>query len=325
MTLEYFSAFYFIYPALIVCLFFALYFILRHRTKRTQYWVLFGILALNFCLHFLKLAFSPYVEDLPASIRKVTFENICAVSTLVFPFFMLSRKKYLLDYMFYIGVISGIASMFAPLNIIGLGVFEFETIRFYICHGSLWVCPLLMVILRVHKLNYHRIPVVILMYMGCLCLILINEVMLMVIGWVSPDEDWTGTVWEYFLSAEVRNSGFIFGVPESFEKVGSFILALVPSFFKPGKYIDYYMPVLWELFPVIVYGLPGGFIMSLFWEHGHVKDDLSQLSSAAHRRAKRARIRRKRSAFIRREKPFVKAKRCRYKNGRLVRRSVAKT
>lgn len=324
MTLEYFSAFYFIYPALCVCLFFALYFILRRRSKHTQYWVLFGILALNFCLHFLKLAFSPYVEELPDSIRKVTFENICAVSTLVFPFFMLSKKAYLMDYMYYIGVISGISSMFVPLNVVGLGVFNFETIRFYLCHGSLWICPLLMVIFGVHKLNYRRIPVVILMYIGCLCLILINEVLLMVIGWVQPDEDWAGTAWEYLLSAEERNSGFIFGLPESFEKFGSFILALVPSFFKPGRYIDYYMPVLWEFVPVIVYGLPGGFIMSLYWERGHVKDDLSQLSSAAHRRAKQMRIRRKKSVFLRHERRFVKAKRCRYKNGRLVKRNIAK-
>ena len=325
MTLEYFSAFYFIYPALIVCLFFALYFILRHKTKRTQYWVLFGILALNFCLHFLKLAFSPYVEDLPESIRKVTFENICAVSTLVFPFFMLSKKKYLLDYMFYIGVISGVASMFAPLNVIGLGVGEFETIRFYICHGSLWICPLLMVVLGVHKPDYHRIPVVLLLYMGCLCLILINEVLLMVIGWVSPDEDWTGTLWEYFLSVEVRNSGFVFGVPESFEKVGAFILALVPEIFKPGKYIDTYMPVLWELFPVIVYGIPVAFLMSLYWERGHVKSDLSRLSAKVQKFAKRARICRKNSVFVRRAHRPGRATRCRYKNGHVTQRRTLKT
>lgn len=316
MTLEYFSVFYFIYPAICACVFVALYFILRHRSKRIQYWVLFAFLALNFCLHFLKLAFHPYVDDLPGSVRKVTFENICAVSTLVFPFFMLSKKKYLMDYMFYIGVISGVASMFAPMNIIGLGVGEFETIRFYICHGSLWICPLLMVIFGVHKLNYHRIPVVLLLYMGCLCLILLNEVVLMVIGWVKPGEDWEGTLWDYFLSTEERNSGFVFGIPSSMEKIGGFLLVLVPEIFKPGKYIDTYMPVLWELFPAIVYGIPGAFIMSLFWEHGHVGEDLAKISAKCRKIAKRARIRRKRSVFMRRRRPRGATRR-HYRRGQL--------
>ena len=91
----------------------------------------------------------------------------------------------------------------------------------------------------------------------------------------------------------------MFGVPESFEKAGAFILALVPEIFKPGKYIDHYMPVLWELFPVIVYGIPGAFLMSLYWERGHVRDDFSRLRAKVRRCAKRVRIRRKKSVFIR--------------------------
>ena len=308
MTMEYFSTFYFVYPAICVAVFVALYFILRKKDRHIVYWVLFSLLALNFVLHFVKLAFPPYVGGLPGTIRKVTFENICAVSTLVFPFFMLSKKPVLLDYMFYLGVISGIASMFAPMNIIGLGVFEFETIRFYICHGSLWICPLLMVILKVHTLNYRRVIKVVLLYFCCLFLILINEVILMVIGWVAPPADFDGTLWDYFLSNVERNSGFIFGPPPEFEKIAQFLLVLTPPFFKPGEYIDCYMPVLWEVVPVLIYGTIGGTAICAIWDHRRMADDFARCRAAASAKIKRVRISRRKSKFA---KPvFLRERRC---------------
>ncbi|MCD8308210.1 MAG: hypothetical protein LUD19_00010 [Clostridia bacterium] len=309
MTLEYGSLFYFLYPALCVVLFFVLYFALRHANKKVQFWVLWGITMLNFILHFVKLAFSPYVEELPASIRKVTFENICAVSTLVFPFFMLAKKHTIFrDYMFYLGTISGAAAMFIPLNIVGLNVYDFETIRFYVCHGSLWIVPLLMVIFGLHKLDYRRIWKVPLMYFLVLGVILVNEVVLMVIGWVANDEDMIEVFleygitnrWDYFLSTEVRNSAFIFGPPESMEKVAQFLLILTPSFFKPGKYIDYYMPILWEVVPVYIYGSIGMILMCLYWEHEHMADDMHRVHDKFYYKAKKVKIKNcKRSRYVR--------------------------
>ena len=299
MTLEYFSTFYFVYPALCVALFFILFFVLRGRSKKTVYWVLFALLAVNFVLHFVKLAFPPYVDGLPATIRKATFENICAVSTLVFPFLMLSKKPLLWDYMFYIGVISGFAAMFAPMNIIGLGVFEFETIRFYICHGSLWIAPLLMVLLKVHTLNYRRVFKVILLYFACLFLILFNEIVLMVIGWVAPPESFEGTLWDYFLSNVERNSGFIFGPPPELEEIAQFLLVLTPSFFKPGKYIDVYMPVLWEVVPVLIYGMIGGTAISAIWDHKRMAEDIAKVKAYFGKKFKRARLARAKSRFVR--------------------------
>ncbi|MCD8372647.1 MAG: hypothetical protein LUD27_05035 [Clostridia bacterium] len=323
MTLEYGSAFYFIYPCLCIALFFGLYFGLRHKNKKVQFWTLWGITMLNFVLHFVKLAFPPYVEDLPESIRKVTFENICAVSALVFPFFMLAKKRTIFrDYMFYLGCVSGFAAMFIPLNIIGLKVYEFETIRFYICHGSLWIVPLLMVIFGIHKLDYRRIWKVPLMYFLVLLVILFNEVALMVVGWVAYDEAMEEAYelygitskWEYFLSTEVRNSAFIFGPPKSMEKVAQFILVLTPEWFKPGKYIDCYMPILWEVVPVYIYGGAGMILMCLYWEHEHMAEDIRYLRDKVCKKNKRTKIKYlKRSKFARPERRNVRGKRYKHK------------
>ena len=163
------SLFYYIYIILCAGAFAALYFGLRHKSEKTKFWTLYGILAFNFVLHFLKLALPYYYErGFPEVLRKCSFENICAVSTLVFPFAYLSKCNSIKDYMFYLGVISGIRGCVAPMPVIGLPFYHPEVIRYYICHASIWIVPLLMVIFGIHKLDYRRIWKVIAIYFGVL-------------------------------------------------------------------------------------------------------------------------------------------------------------
>ena len=44
------------------------------------------LLFLNFALHFLKIFLPSYYGDLPFSLKKVSPDNICAVSVIFFPF-----------------------------------------------------------------------------------------------------------------------------------------------------------------------------------------------------------------------------------------------
>lgn len=269
MTVEYFNEYYFMYIGIAVAIFFALYFSLRRSDKKVIYWVLFGLLTFNFGLHFLKLAFPPYIEGLPSSIRKVTFENICAVSTLIFPFLYISKRDTARDYMFYLGVISGILACFVPTEALGKNPFAFDTIRFYICHISLWTAPLLMVVLGEHKLDYHRIWRAPTSFLAVECLILVNEVILMSVGFVD------GGLNE-LLSAEYRNSSFIFGITPDFESVAFLVLIFVPEFLtkNPVSGETMYWPILWMVIPVYIYFSIIFFLMSLPWEHEHFKRDV---------------------------------------------------
>lgn len=279
MTVEFFNVYYFMYIFIAVAIFLALLFGLRKAGKKVIFWVLFGILAFNFCLHFLKLAFLPYRDGLPSTIRKVTFENICAVSTLIFPFLYLSKKNTARDYMFYLGTISGILACFVPTEALGQSPFIFDTIRFYICHIILWVVPLTMVILREHKLDYHRIWRAPTIFLCVECVILVNEVILMSVGFVE------GTL-ETLLSAEHRNNSFVFGVTPDFEAVAGFFLVFVPKFLRvrPLTGEAMYWPVLWMVIPVYVYFSIIFFLMSLYWEHKHVKEDILELKEKVKRR-----------------------------------------
>ncbi|MCD7729198.1 MAG: hypothetical protein LUI60_04725 [Clostridia bacterium] len=269
MTVEYGSAFYFIYPITEILIVIGLYFLLRHRSQRVKFWVIFAFLAFNFALHFCKLFFYPYNEYTDAQkIRTISPENICAANVMLFPFLYLSKKPVLRDYMFFVGIISGFAAIWLP----SMGDFDtsqalsFDALRFYTCHGILWMMPLLMVVLGVHKLNYHRIWQTPIIYYIVITIVLANEVCLKEIG----------------VSTRYRNNGFIFYPPDDMAElgIGKFVLAFVPSWFKPTAEHDYYWPIAWQIFPVMIIGCPLGFVMSLRWEGKHFISDIKSVYSA---------------------------------------------
>lgn len=263
------SLFYYIYLVLCVGLFFGLYFALRKKSKKVQYWVLFGFLAFNFVLHFLKLAFPVYVEKgFPGVLRKSSFENICAVSTLIFPFIFLSKSKAGKDYMFYLGTVSGILGCVAPMPAMGLNFYDLETIRYYICHAGIWIVPLLMVIFGLHELNYRRIWKTMVIYFAVLCVIIVNEVILIRLGWVDTE------TMKDFLDANERDMGYAIGLPDSFRKIGDIVLWMTPKSWR-----DPYIPILWELFPILIYGGAAWLAMSMYWEHDRFKADCITLKN----------------------------------------------
>ena len=60
--------------------------LLKNKDQSVQKKVLIVIAFVNLAIHFLKLLIPEYREALPTSFRKVTFENICATTTIMMPF-----------------------------------------------------------------------------------------------------------------------------------------------------------------------------------------------------------------------------------------------
>jgi len=272
---EYFNFFYFLYVAFALGLLFGLYFLLRNKSRKTSTMVLFGILLSNFVLHFAKLAFDPYRQWMPLAIRTVTPENVCAVSVLVFPWIFLSKRKILKDYMFYLGVISGIGATVFPVDVIGHNAFEFETMRFYYSHILLWVVPLLMVLLKLHSLDYRRIPKVPFLAYLTLCVILVNEVILIGTGFVHIN---------HLFSNEIRNSALIFGPLGDVEFMGILFTALTPELFLtvpigPNAGAPFYWPIIWLVIPLYIYSCVAAVLMSLPFEHKSIRADISALKA----------------------------------------------
>ena len=275
------SLFYYIYLFACVGVFLGLYFGLRNKSDKIQRRVLLAVLFFNFALHFIKQVFPEYLykdywtsdtlikQSFPAILRKCTPENICAVSTLIFPFIYLSNWKTGKDYMFYLGIISGGLGCIAPMPAFGLPFYSPEAIRCFICHASLWQVPLLMVLFGHHKLNYRRIWKALVMYFIVLCIIIVNELILIRIGWVG-----TGTLEDFFDSSS-RDMGYAVGLPGGvMEEIGKYVLWMTPKAWKSP-----YIPLLWELFPVLIYGGFACLCLSLYWEHEHIRQDLLALGS----------------------------------------------
>ena len=270
---EYFNFFYFLYIGFALGLLLLLYFLLRKKRKKTAETVLFCLFFANFSLHFLKLFSDHYQQWMPYAIRTITPENVCALSVLVFPWFFLSRNKILRDYMFFMGFMSGLGATLIPVDAIGNNPFEFEVMRFYTSHILLWVLPLLMVLLKVHTLNYRRILKVPFVGYAVLCVILANEIILIGTGFVPP---------EFLFSNDVHNSALIFGPLADVAFLGALFTPLTPSVFLtmplgPDAGAPFYWPILWLVIPFFIYFSALALLLSLPFEHKRIRKDIAAL------------------------------------------------
>ena len=137
-----------------------LYFLLRNRSAKAQKIVLFSLLVLGLLFHFLKIYIPPYSVDEARMLRDSWFVNICGANIALFPFFFLMKNEKVKDYMFYIGVISGLIALFypeEPIAKVDQLAEQLDIIRFYYHHWMVFAVPFLMVAFGLHKPSYKHI------------------------------------------------------------------------------------------------------------------------------------------------------------------------
>lgn len=276
MKIEMFNLYYLIYAALFVLVLVGCLIFLKGKSDAFNKRFISGILFFALIVHFLKLVFEPYIND-PTSIRKITPENICALSTLVFPFIFLSKNKVLKDYMFYMGVLSGTLAIFFPVEALGKDAFIFDTIRFYVAHIIITVAPVLMVATNLHKLDYHRIYKVPIMFLLVMTIILVNEIILEEIG-LTPLR---GTD---LLTDGHRNFSMVFGVSDSLPGVGGLLDFFTPNFMMRIPYGEFagekkYWPILWAIVPSFIFIGGLSFILAIYFEKDHMLEDLVKIKN----------------------------------------------
>ena len=188
MEIQMFNGWYFFWFFLQIGATAGLYFALRKASKNVQKGVLFGLLILGLLAHFLKIYIPPYSTDEARMLRDSWFVNICGANIAIFPFLFFMKNKYVKDYMFYIGVLTGLIVLFYPQEPLAKGdaarqAAEFwDIIRFYFHHGMIVTVPLLMVMLGHHELSYKRVwaaPIGLLLLM---LFIILNQVFQVELG-----------------------------------------------------------------------------------------------------------------------------------------------
>lgn len=280
MFIAMFNGWYFFWLILSAGALLGLYFGLRNKSVKLQKGVLFGLLAFGLLLHFLKVYIPPYSVDEARMLRDSWFVNICGANIALFPFFFWSKNDKIKDYMFYIGVLSGLIALFYPQEPIAKSNQageQLDIIRFYYHHWMVMAVPLLMVLFGHHKLSYKRIlsaPTGLLLLM---LFIILNQIFQSEMGFI-PLRD-RGD----FFGIGYKNSSYIWGPGEN-DAIGSFLALFTPEFFKTvpvGEFAGQlkYWPWFWMIVPVFVLVTPLSFGLCMIFDRKSLAGDLKTLKA----------------------------------------------
>lgn len=278
MIIEMFNFWYFFWLILAAGTIVGLYFLLKNRSEKTQKAVLFAFLAFGFVLHFLKVYIPPYSVDEARMLRDSWFVNICAANIALFPFMFFSKKDTMKDYMFYIGVLSGLIAHVYPQEPIAkvdqLGE-QLDIIRFYYHHWMLMAVPLLMVLLGIHKLSYKRVWVAPVGLLALMLFIILNQIFQSELGFIplrSQDD---------FFGIGYKNTSYIWG-PGTNDAIGNFFALFTPKFFKTvpvGEFAgqEKYWPWFWMIVPVFVLVTPLAFLICMIFDGKNFRQDIRKI------------------------------------------------
>jgi len=275
---------YFFFIILAAAIIVGLYFIFRKRSMRAKKILIGSLLFFNLALHYLRFLFPPYAGNPAMIMENAWFINICAVSVLTFPFLFLSKSNTGKDWMFYIGVISGFLSLVYPTEALGKSVETFDLWRFYICHMIIIVAPLLMILLKVHKLNYHNVWKMPFCMMAVLLFIICNQVLQSELGIIDMRGDDILKP-----GCGYRNTSLIWGPTDD---VSAIFTWLTPDFMKvvpTGEFAGQtkYWPFFYLVPGCFVYFLTIPFLLCLPWEIKHIKQDFIKIKTYFTKRKER--------------------------------------
>lgn len=277
MIIEMFNGWYFFWFFLQIAATVGLYFALRKADPKVQKGVLFGLLVLGLLFHFLKVYIPPYSVDEARMLRDSWFVNICGANIALFPFMFFSKNKYIKDYMFYIGLISGLIVLFYPQEPLAKAdqLAEFwDIVRFYFHHWMIMTVPLLMVLWKHHTLSYKRAWVAPVGLLLLMLFIILNQIFQSELGFIPLRG---GDIF----AIGYKNSSYIWGPGEN-DAIGEFLALFCPKFLKTipvGEFAgqEKYWPWFW-LFPVcFILVTPMAFLMSLIWDGKQFAKDVKKL------------------------------------------------
>lgn len=281
MVIEMFNFWYFFWLILAAGTTVGLYFLLRKASTAVQKAVLFSLLIVGLVVHFLKVFIPPYSVDEARMLRDSWFVNICGANIALFPFMFWSKNDKVKDYMFYIGVLSGLIALFYPQEPLAKGiegqlVEQLDIVRYYFHHWMLMVVPLLMVLLGHHKISYKRVhwaPTCLLVVM---LFIILNQVFQWELGFF--------TLWnaDNFCAVHFKNTSYIWGPGEN-DAIGEFFALFTPKIFTTvpvGEFAGQakYWPWFWMIVPCYVLVTPLSFLVSMIFDHKNFADDAMGLN-----------------------------------------------
>ena len=257
-----------------------LYLLLKKCSVKCQKAVLFSFLAFGLLLHFLKVYIPPYSTDEARMLRDSWFVNICAANIALFPFFFFSKKDIVKDYMFYIGVISGLIAFVypeEPIAKIDQSAEQLDILRFYYHHWQLLAIPFLSVLLGHHKPSYKRVWVAPVGLLLLMLFIMLNQVFQAELGFIPLHSE------QNFLGIGYKNTSYIWG-PGVNDAIGNVFAIFTPKIFKivpVGQYAGQvkYWPWFWIVVPAFVLVTPIAFLISMIFDSKNFASDFKKIKN----------------------------------------------
>lgn len=278
MYIQMFNGWYFFWLTLLTGITVGLYYLLRNKTPGVQKTVLFSLLFIGLIMHFTKVYYPPYSVDEARKLRDSWFVNICGANISLFPFLYLIKSKRAKDYMFYVGVLSGLIALFypqEPMAKVDQSAEQMDIIRFYYHHWMLLAVPLLMVLLKQHKLSYKRVFVAPTGIAILMLYIILNQIFQSELGFI-PLRDT-----DAFFDINYKNSSYIWG-PGTNDAIGNFLAMFTPGIFKTvpiGEYAGQikYWPWFWLLVPIYILVPVLSFLLAMIFDHKSFSNDMRNL------------------------------------------------
>lgn len=275
MNVQFFNGWYFLFIFLSVGGFIGLYFLLRNKKPLTIKIVLIFLMVFALVLHFMKGLFPPYSENIDMHLRDSWFINICGANIALYPFMLMSKNKQVKDYMFYIGALGGLIAIVYPIDPVlkaDQAKEWIDVVRFYFHHSLLWYVPFLMVILKIHTLDYRRIWATPIVFLTVMLFIMLNQVFQSELGFIGLRGD------DIHQITYINNS-LIWGPDGNISKLIEWACPKVFKTIPVGEHAGEtkYWPWFWLIVPCFVILIPVCFGLSMIFDHKHFKEDITKL------------------------------------------------
>lgn len=242
MTLDFLSLAYFLCLAASLGFIAIIFFAFRKASRAVKHGVIFALMAFNILQHLLKSQIWPHLWGAGFGLQNTAY-NVCATLILFSPFVYLS-KGVMRDGLVYVGTAGPLLAIVVPFWFQGQPLFQWEVLRFYVCHVLLIATSVLPALWGLHKLSYRRFAGIPLFFFGILIVIVFNTVVCYAAGMVDNSAPLYDVLYQ-------NNPCWLMhpAPPAGFEWTQTVLETLSPPMFLPTAEHSY-IPLLWYAMPM---------------------------------------------------------------------------